>query len=200
MKSSKSAGVSTAHRIALSVRAWYSRWTKADVFTFAIAAFTCIQVWAFIESERAFLSVIGARNGPADILTADKPVAIAMTIKNSGRSTAIVDDFNMTVTIHDPLPVVPKYETLNELRFSAIEAGAESPGTYRAPTTLTNDEISAIKRGDAQFHMFGFVRYHDAFSILGGRVTAFCIVYDPRPGPPGSEFTICPERAYTHTD
>jgi len=65
------------------------------VFTFILAIFTGVQVLAFISSERAFVAVTLATANEKLVSSTD-PVVLHFVLQNSGKSTAMVSDFNAT--------------------------------------------------------------------------------------------------------
>src|ERR1700732_2245453 len=81
------------------------RLSAIDIFTGLLAVTTAIQAWAFIQSEKSFLSVRFAPIG----LEAGKPIEIGLTIHNSGRSEAIVEKFITNLKLNQTLPQIPNY-------------------------------------------------------------------------------------------
>src|ERR1041384_245575 len=72
-------------------------------FTFWVAAFTCclavvgfIQAWAFIQSERAAIYPEITRIDPTPVIS-DRPIAIDITIINSGRAQAFFSEARAAV-------------------------------------------------------------------------------------------------------
>ena len=97
---------------------WFRSLTSIEKFTFVLAIFTvllalvsCLQVWAFIQSERAFLFVLTPKFDGG--FAPHKPLVLLADIKNSGRSTGFINDFNVTLKVvasNDKLPREPKYK------------------------------------------------------------------------------------------
>jgi hypothetical protein len=101
-------------------------------FTWWVAAFTSclaivgsIQAYAFIQSERAFLVPISAHfEGFAP--SADKQLQLWLEIKNSGHSTARIENLNVSY-FADKLPMTPEYNKDSSIAFAPIIGGGTIP-------------------------------------------------------------------------
>jgi hypothetical protein len=119
-----------------------SWWDPITLFTGVLVLVGIAQVWSFVASERAFLSVSALQF--AGGLAAEKKVSIKFAIKNSGRTTAFVEDFNVTLKIVTPglskVPLKPEYKEGAEMAPGGIVPGgahchSESPRLRRATRT-----------------------------------------------------------------
>jgi hypothetical protein len=190
----------------LSPVRWFRNLSPTDKFTFWVAAFTGVlaiatsfQVWAFIQSERAVLTVDYALEGQR--LTADRPIGLFFSIQNSGKSLATITNFNVTLRIIDKLPEAPKYITLLGFALGPIPPAGIGKATYRIPTTtynLTAESMKEIDSGKWRFYIYGFVEYEDEFSwLFGKKIIGYCSFYTPE-DTAGGPFNTCLERKYTY--
>ena len=102
---------------------WFRSLDSTEKFTFVVAVFTavlalatCVQVWAFIQSERAFLVVDNPRFRTGEP-TADRPDLI-MTLKNPGKKVAAVQEFfphTSLDSIHKNFTRKPKINTIKPI-------------------------------------------------------------------------------------
>jgi hypothetical protein len=190
---------------------WFRSLVSIDKFTFAVAVFTallvlvtCVQVLAFIRSERASLVVptpqfIGG-------FGANKDLMLLVDIKNGGKSTAFIDDFKLAVKFvapKDSLPTEPEYPKADEMAPGPILSGAVAKiydiihGVHGEPhLIITPSDVERINSGMLKLYIIGFVAYTDEFTIFGDRQTGFCYRYEP--SVPGN-FVNCTECAYTYS-
>jgi len=177
------------------------KWTRVvGVFTAVLAIVAGFQAWAFVQSERAFLSVQNFRFDGA--LTPDKQLVLAYAIVNSGRSTAIPHDVNVTLTTG--LLDRPEYGDNVRFAIGPIAQSTEVPGFYFSqdgrgnPRIITADEVAKFMEGRTKFYVYGYVEYEDDFSLIGYRKTGFCYLFVPeRSGGGKSAFRPCTEKQYT---
>jgi hypothetical protein len=181
------------------------------VFTFILAIFTGVQVLAFISSERAFVAVTLATANEKLVSSTD-PVVLHFVLQNSGKSTAMVSDFNATGLIGpNPLSLTPQYEPEHSSINGPIIAGGAHLGTQRlhakgseAPFILSPAQLDPINQNTVKFFIFGFVEYKDSFSLLGWRgifgtrVTGFCMVYNPSNDPKFGMWEDCDNPKYIY--
>jgi hypothetical protein len=176
------------------------------VFTLLLVIVGAFQVWVYMVTERAYLSLsaIGMDSPP----TADKPIVLRLQVKNSGRTTAFVVDANVTVFAVAPneqLPEKPRYTAGGRVSaiFGPIVAGDTFFGTVRPqtrdhhPFTWTAPWLAAGTR----MYVFGFVKYDDGFGLLRlgtTRITGFCARYDPVEYPAMGTFATCEEQNYRY--
>jgi hypothetical protein len=160
-----------------------------------------IQAWAFIASERAFVSVSSVDfsqvgNSP------DQPFEIPVTAVNSGRSTARVTGFNITV-IMNSLPSKPQYIPISYFSIKPLMVNSPEILLYRArpgpwPWKLSKAEIDKIESGEQKLFIFGFVKYRDDYSLWGDKETGFCFLYIPKPITPNWHLETCENSEYTY--
>ena len=125
-----------------------------EIFTFILAISTVVQVWAFIQSERAFLT-LGAIN--ISNLNTDSAMEISLTIRNGGRSNAngVLHGF----VWGGNLPKTPDYihgpQTIDDL-----------PPMIGGGTVTTNINVAVsqtfkerIRAGVVPFIIYGFIKY-----------------------------------------
>jgi hypothetical protein len=183
------------------------RWTRVvGVFTSVLAIVGGIQAWAFIQSERAFLS-LAAMQFDGVHLAAEKRVTILVDVKNSGRSTGFVTDFNITTTITPSatkLPKIPDYQQGPGIAVGPIVAAgtkkviANPRGLNNAPTLILPQDVAAsIKSKTLLVYIFGYISYTDEFTLFGPRKSGFCYLYIPDRGNE-SIFDDCPYAEYTY--
>lgn len=171
---------------------WFRSLARADKFTLWLALFTAlltfitaVQVWAFIQSERAFLTVAAPQFTGG--FAANKELTLIIDVKNSGRSTGFIDKFNTTLKFYPrdkPLPDVPEYEKEQAEIPGPVLPGSDSPLIYlpagdnqHPRMTLSEAEVDIIKKGMDKMYVFGFAYYRDDFSlpIFGEREIKFLL-------------------------
>jgi hypothetical protein len=181
------------------------------VFTFILAIFTGVQVLAFISSERAFVAVTLATINEK-LASSTDPVVLHFVLQNSGKSTAMVSDFNATSSISpNPLSLTPQYEPAHSSISGPIIAGGAHFGTQKphvkgseAPFVLSPEMLGAINRNAVKLFIFGFVEYRDSFSLVGwrglfgARVTGFCMAYNPSNDPKFGMWDDCDNPKYIY--
>jgi hypothetical protein len=188
----------------------FHKLNTTDKFTFAVATFTavlsiatCIQVWAFIQTERAFLIFVNPRFDGG--LAPNKPVTLVATVLNSGRSVGFIDDLTININFklqNERLPAEPSYLKGGGVAPQQVPPGQGSTvhevfnGFNNAPQLLlTEGQIEGIKNGTTQLHIYGLISYTDEFSLFGSRKIGFCYLYDIRLG---GELSSCTEPAYIY--
>ena len=170
-----------------------------NLFTAALAIVAVIQAWAFIASERAFVSVVGpdlSRVGSSP----DQPFQIPLTVMNSGRSTAIVTALNVTVMKN--LPEKPEYIPLMKISIKPLMVNTPEILLYRAAPgpwlwKLSQSEIDAIEQGSGLLFIFGYIRYRDDYSLWGDKEIGFCFIYIPKPIINNAHYETCDNSSYT---
>jgi hypothetical protein len=154
-----------------------------EVFTAILAISTCVQVWAFIQSERAFIAVANFEI-IGTLLVPDAPIRFAVAFHNSGRATAFINDANLTYTItNEAMPQTPQYQP----GAGAFKGPVIAGGSVRATTdtqasgrNISAAFINGIQNGSHKLFVFGYVRFSDDFSLFESRVIGFCQLYNPR--------------------
>jgi hypothetical protein len=177
------------------------------VFTGLLTCVTAIQVWAFIQSERASLAFDGVSFEGGE-LKPQKPVFLSLRFRNGGKSTAFVKGGivnNRFVSKGRKLILPPEYVydgpqmSLTPILPGGIWSVQSSVRSTQSEDTLVLDEASilAIKSGVFRFHVFGHVDFVDDFTVFGPKTLGFCAVYNPS-GDAASQFQQCEENAYTY--
>jgi hypothetical protein len=173
-------------------------WTRAvGVFTMVLALVAVLQFWAFVQSERAFLSIANVSIDGGLPKAGDPTPHLVMQIKNGGRNTAFIDRvlLDEAYGLNGPLSQKPGYKDEAEPGVPPpIPADTIVPRSTHLPKSFTQDEIDAIKAGKNRFALFGYITYTDTFWLFGSRTTGFCYTYSPDV----SQLATCPERAYTY--
>ncbi len=173
-------------------------------FTWWVAAFTCalaivgfIQAWAFIQSERAFLAVVGLVMDGGPPQEGATIVRFFITIKNSGRSTASIDDGAINIRF-GPLPKQVSYMPAPLIAFGPITPDNPNtgPAEFTLPHAINRADADAIKAGTLQFSIFGFIKYSDDFTLFRDKTMGFCFYYTPKPTG-SAPYNTCVERGYT---
>src|SRR5262249_34841030 len=145
------------------------------------------QTWAFIQSERAILTIAGIKI-QGDVLSSQNNLVLILDIRNGGRSSAFIDDLNVTSAVlnaNTPMPASPNYLSGH---FSAT--GPIAPGQTRtsiqavkdsdAPVILSNQQAESIQNGSVRFYVYGYIKFSDEFTVLGPKNVGFCSVYTPQ--------------------
>jgi hypothetical protein len=168
-----------------------------EVFTAVLALSTCIQVWAFIQSERSFVSITGMSIEGGKITTG-KPLSLSIELRNSGRTSAFIEASNVSVSIAKTgMPPNPQY-----LEGHSVLKGPVVAGGIKTATTITkandgendlflDDEVKGINQGTKKVYIFGYVRFTDEFSWFGGTTVGYCALYNPSGDPTHSVFNDC---------
>lgn len=183
------------------------RWTRVvGIFTTVLAIIGFIQAWSFIQNEHAFLSITAVDLEGGQII-AEKPVAVGISIKNSGRSPAAVTNFNVMLHVAANLPAAPLYGPMaDEVAVPPIVGGGIIRRTVKFPkpdktsTSLGEDQVLKINSGELFLYIYGFVQYEDDFSWFRDRRLGYCVTYNPKGAPNLSLFDTCKEKAYTYAN
>jgi hypothetical protein len=98
---------------------WFRKLSSMDKFTLFVALFTGIvalatltQVWAFIQSERAYLLVTDANFLHGEPSAGREGFHLRLVMKNVGKHVAVITEFNTTPIFHvhaKKLPDTPQY-------------------------------------------------------------------------------------------
>jgi hypothetical protein len=162
-------------------------------FTFLLAGIGLIQVWAFIQSERAFLSIddiLFTPSGPTD-----RRAIFTIRVKNSGRSTANVKHNVYRVNLE--LPSTPDYYvTMREVTLAPVVGNGTA--RYDARIDVTPDhaaEFVAALDGNSLFYFYGLIEYEDEFSLIGFKKLGWCFRYDTE----SRNFRSCNNAIYTYS-
>jgi hypothetical protein len=166
------------------------------LFSGLLALVTIFQAWAFVQSQRAFLSVAALKF--LDGLAPNQKVSPVFGIRNGGRSTAVMDELNVTfktVTPPNVFPLTPQYFEGTEIAPGPIVAdGTVNVTVDMKGFTIDEATFRPISAGERVVYVYGFISYWDDYSLLCNRITGFCFRYDYA----RSIFSHCLERAYTY--
>jgi hypothetical protein len=164
------------------------------------------QVWAFIQSERAFVAV-SAADFAASKIWGVKFLPMSVTLNNGGKSTAEIEDIAAAIA-HELRPI-PWYGEAAKFAFPPITPGGTNTRVLRfdngGETGWPENIPDEIRTGKRRFYIYALVKYRDDFSwsIFAPKETGFCFAYIPESGlsPQGGSlpsFQTCPEKAYTY--
>ncbi len=180
-------------RIWRGIRRWLKGLGPLECITIVLVIATSIQSWAFIQSERAFIF-------PTDTNFAQKLVPgipyipMYVVVKNSGKSTAIIDEFSAAIT-HD-LPTVPTYGRTATYAWPPVVAGGTAQQIMHFETDWNQERIDEMISGSRSLYLFGRIKFSDDYTIIGPRTAGFCFTLVPKTDPP--IFQTCKEREYTY--
>ena len=167
------------------------------IFTGILTTFAGLQLWAFVQSERAFaaLDYLQLTGG----LVTEKPLELVIRIKNSGKSTAFVEDLMINSRFEkrgNSLPSKPTYLPSNAITPGPILSnGIITVRSTVNELILKEADIAAIKAHDYKFYIYGYISFTDDFTLLWAKRTGFCALYNPDIT---NQFDACPEREYTY--
>ena len=141
-----------------------ARWTRVvGAFTAFLAIVAGLQFWAFVQSERAFLSVAGLTINGGFPQAGDPSVRVFAQIKNSGRNIAFPKHFVLAMGF-GALPSKREIIDQPQLPEPPIPAGsiANPHDVIVLKKALTQGDIDSIKAGnkDVHFgihHIFGHI-------------------------------------------
>jgi hypothetical protein len=178
-----------------------SKWVDPVTwFTAVVAFFAVIQTISFVQSERAFVAPTNT-DFAVEIVPGIKFLPMLFEIKNSGKSTATIDEVSIAIT-HD-LPNPRAYPTARQFAFPPIVPGGSSKRVLRFETGWGEKIIAEVKSGTRKFYLFGFIKYHDEMNrvipLLSKRETGFCFVYVPTGGVRDAIFETCKQLPYTYS-
>ena len=171
------------------------------IFTGVLAVVGFLQTWAFVQSERSFLTIQNiAFDGQRPV--AIKPIIIWYFMKNSGRSPGIIEDEVFNVATN--LPATPSYVGHTDFTSPPMIPDNEERGAFapKMPNGLSAaldvPTLRGIETGTLRFYFFGYIKYSDSFWLFGNRKTGFCFVYLPNGVPGVYTFSPCQNWGYTY--
>jgi hypothetical protein len=174
------------------------------IFTAILMLISGIQVWAFVQSERAFVYPWTTLSPTA--LIADKQAIVTMNVQNSGHSGASIIDVNLTYFFSkDPLPEEPAYieGAQNAVvgpiaQNMVLKAVVPLHDKFGVQQIFNQTNIDTINDGTYKLYVFGWIKYTDDFSLWGPKTTGFCGVYAPGQTTDNTFFN-CGRMAYVYT-
>jgi hypothetical protein len=125
------------------------------VFSGLLVVVTGLQLWAYVQSERAFLVVHDASFQSGDLVVNGSP--LVFNLKNPGKTVASVREFNLSASLvlrKGKLPNDTQYtRTPNDLVALTIAPGNEIHMRYTLsnPEVLTAEVVNALHKGDDVF-------------------------------------------------
>ena len=189
---------------------WFRSLDSTEKFTFVVAVFTavlalatCVQVWAFIQSERAFLVVDNPRFRTGEP-TADRPDLI-MTLKNPGKKVAAVQEFIATYQLGLHAQELHE-ETQNKYNKTDFGKSLVAPGNEitisgnlaNGKAIFTEQVINDLLRGEDSFYIFGDIKYYDGYNIFEPSEIGYCFSYLPPNQREVDTFAVCKDPKYTY--
>lgn len=177
---------------------WLYRLDSVGKFTAVLCAIGVFQVYAFIQSERAFVYPTAAEFSPPLVVPGPAFQGINIEMKNAGKSVAETD-FIYAVITHELSPS-PQYGIgasgqQQILAFGPLPGGTSRHRIFRFETGWGDSTTNGMKNGSIRLYLYGFITCRDGFSYFGPKQHGFCFVYVPS----RSGFETCSERAYTYT-
>ena len=177
------------------------KWTKfVGIFTGVLAVVGGLQFWAFVQSERAFLSPVSLTINGGFPQAGDRSTRVFLQMRNGGRTTAFPKHAVIGLRI-GALPTTAEYG--NERAFpmnpTPADAVLNASDNVVLSRPLTQSDIDSVKAGANRMSVFGYVIYSDSFWLFGDRTTGFCFTYTPDPTG-ASQFVTCPEQGYTYAN
>lgn len=124
-------------------------------FTGVLAVVGGLQFWAFVESERAFLSVINLTINGGFPSPGERTMRVLVQVKNGGKSTAFVKNTTIGVRF-GKLAEEPDYGNEPQLVTPPIPADgiANDHDVIVFPRGLTQEEIDVVKAGTSRMSIF----------------------------------------------
>jgi hypothetical protein len=192
---------------------WFRSLTRPDKFTFVVACFTvvlalatCVNVWAFIQSERAFLVVDNLRFLSGEPTT-DGPFPLILTIQNPGRNVATVKEIKLAIYLglhHQQLPDEPDYTNAIKVTvLPSIGPGLDHQipirGTLNVASNFRAQVVSDLLSGEDSFYVFGEIQYDNGYNVIGVSEVGFCFSYAQPSQRFIETFEACDKSKYTYT-
>lgn len=173
------------------------RWTRVvGIFTAVLAFVGIVQAWAFINSERAFVTLDTLQIDTAKFLPA------VAKFKNVGKENAYISGANVTEWVGTVLPTNPAYTNFVMGAGSIIGPGGVNSLILKASADtskfMTPQKIAAIQTQKLSLWVFGYIRFRDDYSIWGDRIVGFCSRYVPNAPTPEAVFDSCASSAYVY--
>jgi len=185
----------------MSEKSFLKRW-GVPIFTAVVAGATVVQAWAFITSERAFVTVSDVHFAK-DLTPGLNPLPIFFEMKNAGKSTATVDVLKANIT-HGPLAAIPDYKDSPQFAIAPIVPNDTSQRILDFETAWGQETNDKVKTGSLPLFIYGVIQYRDDLNsslswFVPRRETGFCFIYKPTGGVRERIFETCKESAYTYT-
>ncbi len=121
------------------------------------------------------------------------PLPIYLDVRNSGKTTAIINELNAAIT-HE-LPDQPPHFKLNNFAIPPVVAGGTTRTFMQFETGWGEETTNAVTSGTQKLFIFGVIKYEDVFSFFDVMETGFCFIYVPT----AAVFRNCLAIPYTYT-
>jgi hypothetical protein len=194
-------------------RRFYRDYEPIEKFTFwlmlatlGLVAVGGLQVWSFVESERAALT-INLTGIEGEKLAVGKPIVVQVSIENSGKGIAFFQDGAVDTRTSQLIPEKPQYLMGTFDVQGPIAAGATVSGTVAVKNhlgniaILTQPVVDDLNGGAHTAFAYGYIRYNDGFSKLpffGSKAIYFCGRMVTNGGLAPVTFNGCGNPAYVH--
>jgi hypothetical protein len=189
---------------------WHKYLGDIERFTLWVALATVLlvilgafQFRAFIESERAFLSIqdlVLATGEPV----ADQKLVFLLMVHNSGKHVARVKEINISMLVGKfvkELPDVRQYHPIGHASALPVIAPEETrPAVIRIFNTIPREDADNIASGAYPIFVYGYVTYDTGFNLLFPATTGFCYSYSAPPMRILGMFDACNQQAYTYAN
>jgi len=166
-------------------------------FTIVLAVSSGFQVWAFIQGQRAFLTLSNLYFDPAQVRVGE-PIRAVLDIKNGGRSIGIITEINLTVRLVDKLPETAVYDTGGNQTIPPIEAGGRASIGVKTNKVLNENGRAGYASGAINYFLYGYISFVDDFSIRGPKTIGFCFQFAVSQVATHGQFIGCDEPQYTY--
>jgi hypothetical protein len=171
---------------------WFRGLSETSRFSFFVVIFaavtsfaTWVQVWAFIQSERAFLVVSNLQFRTAE-LTYGEPLELLIEITNPGKSVASFREVNISSLAASAgckelrETKAPKYIKMAEpICLPSIAPGDKVVLRAKDTNTYTPEDVNNFKSGKISFCVFGFIKYYDGYNLFNPSQIGYCFKYVP---------------------
>jgi hypothetical protein len=199
---------------------WVSSVPRTDKFAFIVAIFTAVlalatwvQVWAYTQSERAYLIAEDLKFVHGVPSTAEGGLTLDLTVRNVGRHIATITGGNVSPLIHvqgGKLPSIPQYlpnaitvtipplppENIFNFPF-IVEKFTPLTGVVESPKL--DAVVVGIVSGQMPIQVYGFIDYNTGYNLWGTGRIGFCFNYiHPSSLAPAGQFITCDNPKYTY--
>ena len=178
---------------------WFYRLEPIEKFTAVLCVVGALQLWAFVQSERAFVVPTETHFAKWPLVPGHKPLELIVEFKNIGRSTATFAE--LTVAISDGLPEKPKFSEGYKVTIAPLAAGGGQTVHSYFGDGIGPQFISDLEIGKKKIYFWGRALYWDEFSLglFGPKETIFCYAFYPERDSPRM-FDTCHEPQYTYAN
>jgi hypothetical protein len=109
------------------------------------------------------------------------PIVVVLALRNGGRSTAVIDHWNVTTVLTPPdLPLNRTYRPGTDALRGPITPNGVDFETILGDTPIPAGATAELKASKRKLYVVGFINFADDYSfILSNRTIGFCYVYAP---------------------